>query len=231
MSDSESTREVHPGPLEAVQRRVLGVLVEKAKTTPDAYPLSLNALRTGSNQKSNRFPQMDLDEQRVESAIDSLRGLGALTVVQGDSRVERYRHRLYEWLGVEKAELAVLAELLAAWRADGRRAAGPGGTDGADREPRGTDADRRPSDRKRLRRVPHAEGQGGGGLAHVLLDRANANASCATSARRRRGRAPPASPPPSQPTPTPSADLEQLRGEVAELKEEVARLRGLVEGA
>ncbi|MEQ8848055.1 DUF480 domain-containing protein [Botrimarina sp.] len=99
-------------PLEAPQRRVLGVLVEKAKTTPDAYPLSLNALRTGCNQKSNRFPQMDLDEEQLERAIDSLRSKGALTVVQGDSRVERYRHRMYEWLGVEKAELAVVAELL-----------------------------------------------------------------------------------------------------------------------
>lgn len=100
------------GPLEAVERRVLGVLVEKAKTTPDAYPLSLNALRTGCNQKSNRFPQMELDEDRLERTIDSLRAKGALIVVQGDSRVERYRHRMYEWLGVEKAELAVVAELL-----------------------------------------------------------------------------------------------------------------------
>lgn len=102
----------HPGPLDALERRVLGVLVEKAKTTPDAYPLSLNALRTGCNQKSNRFPQMSLDEEQVERAADSLRQKGALTLVQGDSRVERYRHRMYEWLGVEKAELAVVAELL-----------------------------------------------------------------------------------------------------------------------
>ncbi|MEO0530135.1 MAG: DUF480 domain-containing protein, partial [Planctomycetota bacterium] len=108
--DNETPR--HPGPLDANQRRVLGVLVEKAKTTPDAYPLSLNALRTGCNQKSNRFPKVELDEDQVERTVDSLRGLGALTVVQGDSRVERYRHRLYEWLGVEKAELAVVAELL-----------------------------------------------------------------------------------------------------------------------
>lgn len=108
MSESSA----HPGPLASLERRVLGVLVEKAKTTPDSYPLSLNALRTGCNQKSNRFPQMDLDEEQVERAADSLRIKGALTVVQGDSRVERYRHRMYDWLGVEKAELAVLAELL-----------------------------------------------------------------------------------------------------------------------
>lgn len=102
----------HPGPLSSFERRVLGVLVEKAKTTPDAYPLSLNALRTGCNQKNNRYPQMELDDEQVERSADSLRQKGALTLVQGDSRVERYRHRMYEWLGVEKAELAVVAELL-----------------------------------------------------------------------------------------------------------------------
>jgi uncharacterized protein YceH (UPF0502 family) len=108
MSDTPN----HPGALDSLERRVLGVLVEKAKTTPDAYPLSLNALRTGCNQKNNRFPQMALDEEQVERAADTLRQKGALTLVQGDSRVERYRHRMYEWLGVEKAELAVVAELL-----------------------------------------------------------------------------------------------------------------------
>ncbi len=100
------------GPMDAVDRRVLGVLVEKAKTTPAAYPLSLNALVSGSNQKSNRYPQMDLDEDRIEQAIDSLRQRGAVSIVQGDSRVERYRHLAYEWLGVDKVELAVMAELL-----------------------------------------------------------------------------------------------------------------------
>lgn len=98
--------------MDAVDRRVLGVLVEKAKTTPSAYPLSLNALVSGSNQKSNRYPQMDLDEDRIEQAIDSLRQRGAVSIVQGDSRVERYRHLAYEWLGVDKVELAVMAELL-----------------------------------------------------------------------------------------------------------------------
>lgn len=111
MSERDSPA-THPGPLEASERRVLGVLVEKAKTTPDAYPLSMNALRSGCNQKSNRFPQMQLDEEQIERTVDSLRAKGALSVVQSDSRVERCRHRLYEWLGVEKTELAVVAELL-----------------------------------------------------------------------------------------------------------------------
>ncbi len=98
--------------LDGIERRVLGVLIEKAKTTPDAYPLSLNALRTGSNQKSNRFPQMNLDEDQVDRAADTLRQKKLVSLVQGDSRVERYRHLAYEWFGVDKVELAVLTELL-----------------------------------------------------------------------------------------------------------------------
>ncbi|MEN1680569.1 MAG: DUF480 domain-containing protein [Planctomycetota bacterium] len=94
------------------ERRVLGVLIEKAKTTKDNYPLSLNALRTGCNQKSNRFPQMELEEHHVDEAIDQLRQRGALAIIQGDARVEKYRHLAYEWLGVDKVELAVMGELL-----------------------------------------------------------------------------------------------------------------------
>jgi uncharacterized protein YceH (UPF0502 family) len=99
-------------PLESIERRILGVLVEKAKTTPEAYPLSINALRTGCNQKNNRAPAMQLEESEVEDACEQLRKSGAIAQVQGGSRVDRYRHLAYEWLGVEKAELAVMAELL-----------------------------------------------------------------------------------------------------------------------
>ena len=60
-------------PLSPNERRIVGVLVEKAKTTPDAYPLSLNALRAGCNQKSNRDPQMSLEEEQIEAALDKLR--------------------------------------------------------------------------------------------------------------------------------------------------------------
>jgi uncharacterized protein len=99
-------------PLDKIARRVVGVLVEKAKTTPDNYPLSLNSLVNGCNQKSNRAPQMQLDSEQVAEAIDRLRMIGAVSVVQGDGRVEKYRHMLYEWLGVDKTELAVMTELL-----------------------------------------------------------------------------------------------------------------------
>lgn len=98
--------------LEAIDRRVLGVLIEKAKTTPENYPLSLNGLKSGCNQKSNRFPQMQLDEDQIAESIDRLRGFKALSVIQGDGRVEKYRHLAYEWMGVTKVELAVMAELL-----------------------------------------------------------------------------------------------------------------------
>jgi len=91
---------------------VLGVLVEKAKTTPENYPLSLNGVRSGCNQKNNRSPLMQLEEDQVEEALDELRHMGAVALVQGSGRVDKYRHLAYEWLGVEKAELAVMAELL-----------------------------------------------------------------------------------------------------------------------
>ncbi len=109
-SDAPTSRRWRP--LESIERRALGVLVEKAKTTPEAYPLSLNALRTGCNQKNNRAPLMLLEESQVEEACEQLRKAGAISQVQGSSRVDRYRHLAYEWLGVEKVELAVMAELL-----------------------------------------------------------------------------------------------------------------------
>jgi uncharacterized protein YceH (UPF0502 family) len=99
-------------PLNSRQRRVLGVLIEKAKTTPDAYPMTLNAIVTGSNQKSNREPLMTLTPEDVEQILDELRGLSAVTEVQGSGRVPKYRHHGYEWLGVDKFEISVMTELL-----------------------------------------------------------------------------------------------------------------------
>ncbi len=99
-------------PISSVQRRVLGVLVEKAKTTPDAYPLTLNALRNGCNQKSNRDPQMDVNEDQLEDALEDLRRAGAVLEIQGDGRAAKYRHAIYEWMGVSKVEAAVMTELL-----------------------------------------------------------------------------------------------------------------------
>src|SRR5271154_6314678 len=98
-------------PVSAIDRRVLGVLVEKAKTTPDAYPLSLNGLVTGANQKNNRHPLAQYEAEDVEESLERLRMLGAVAAIQGSGRVAKYRHYMYEWLGVDKVELAVMAEL------------------------------------------------------------------------------------------------------------------------
>ncbi len=100
-------------PLDAVERRVLGVLIEKAKTTPDAYPLTIAAIVTGSNQKTNRDPLMNVDEDQVARALETLRAAGVVTEIFGSGRVPRYRHHAYEWFGnVGKEDLAILAELL-----------------------------------------------------------------------------------------------------------------------
>lgn len=99
-------------PLTREQRRVLGVLVEKAKTTPDQYPLSLNGVKTGANQKSNRSPQMELDLEDLEDILDALREMSVVGEVQGGGRVAKYRHYVKDWMGVDGTELAVMAELL-----------------------------------------------------------------------------------------------------------------------
>ncbi len=100
-------------PLTEEERRVLGVLVEKQKTskTADSYPLSLNALTTGCNQKSNRDPVLDLSDDEVEETLSALQRKG-LVMRQTGGRVDRFKHLLYEkWTG-DGPQLAVLAELL-----------------------------------------------------------------------------------------------------------------------
>jgi uncharacterized protein YceH (UPF0502 family) len=100
-------------PLPVLERRVLGVLIEKQKTSksPDAYPMSVNSITTGCNQKSNRDPVLNLDEDEVEATLTRLQGGGLVSKVTG-GRVDRWRHLLYENWKVGRVELAVLAELL-----------------------------------------------------------------------------------------------------------------------
>ena len=99
--------------LNEVEARVLGALVEKEITTPDYYPLSLNALVNACNQKSNRHPVMNLDEPAVR---DALRGLNEKNLAGGiskaDSRVTKYEHRLQEAFNFSRPEIAVLCVLL-----------------------------------------------------------------------------------------------------------------------
>jgi len=99
--------------LSEVEARVLGCLVEKEITTPEYYPLSLNALLHACNQKSNRDPLMTLDEDAVRQA---LRALGeqalARSASAADSRVAKYEHRLAEMFNFTRPETAILCELL-----------------------------------------------------------------------------------------------------------------------
>jgi uncharacterized protein YceH (UPF0502 family) len=96
------------------ERRIAGVLVEKQKTTPEYYPMSVAALVSGCNQKSNRDPATNYDVDDVEDGLQSLRRKGAVIMVEGSGRVVRWKHTLYEWLDLKNraAEMAVLAELM-----------------------------------------------------------------------------------------------------------------------
>ena len=99
-------------PLDPNQRRVLGVLIEKAMTTPAGYPMTVNAIVTGCNQKNNRDPITTLDDIDVGNALVELAEMGAVAEIDWMGRSSKYKHKAYEWLGVTKAELAVMAELL-----------------------------------------------------------------------------------------------------------------------
>lgn len=109
---NESPPSGPPAPLPAKQRRILGVLIEKARTTPDSYPLSLNGLVTGCNQKSNRSPLMSLTAEQVEDELIEMREQGSVAEVQGGGRVAKYRHYGYDYLGVKGIEAGVMTELL-----------------------------------------------------------------------------------------------------------------------
>ncbi|MEW6250665.1 MAG: YceH family protein [Planctomycetota bacterium] len=100
--------------LNAIERRVLGVLIEKALANPQYYPMSVNATVAGCNQKNNRDPVLELDEEAVWNALERLRAAGLVTrlLPGGASRVERYKHEVKELLGWEKPARAVMAELL-----------------------------------------------------------------------------------------------------------------------
>lgn len=99
--------------LTADECRVLGTLVEKAQTTPGQYPLTLNALVLGCNQKNNRDPVTNLTEDHVLEAIDGLRSKGLVReAMLSGSRVNKYRHIAREALAVSTAELVALSELM-----------------------------------------------------------------------------------------------------------------------
>ena len=99
--------------LDRVEERVLGSLIEKAVTTPDYYPLTLNSLTAACRQKSNRDPVVDVDEQTVASALERLQEAGLTRVITGaDQRVPKYRHLFSEICGLQAAQTAVVCELM-----------------------------------------------------------------------------------------------------------------------
>jgi uncharacterized protein YceH (UPF0502 family) len=98
---------------DAVEIRVLGCLIEKQRTTPDAYPLSLNSLRLACNQATNRDPVVDYEEREIKAALDRMSTRGWTRFASGaSSRALKYRHLLDEALGLSDEQLAILAVLM-----------------------------------------------------------------------------------------------------------------------
>ncbi|MBX3443291.1 MAG: DUF480 domain-containing protein [Planctomyces sp.] len=108
----QAERAPAPRELSRPQRRTLGVLIEKAMTTPDQYPLTLKSCTAGCNQKSNRDPVTSYSEEQVERFLTELRHLGLVAVVHTEGgRTERFRHyarKAYPW---SEPQLAIMAEL------------------------------------------------------------------------------------------------------------------------
>lgn len=97
--------------LSVVEARVLGVLAEKQRTVPDAYPLTLNALVAGCNQKSSREPVMEIGDAQAQEALDNLRGV-TLVIESSGGRVPRYEHNIERVLQIPAASAALLAVLM-----------------------------------------------------------------------------------------------------------------------
>jgi uncharacterized protein YceH (UPF0502 family) len=98
--------------LSPAEARLLGCLIEKEVTTPDYYPLSLNALQNAANQKSNREPVMELDEETIRRALHSLADQGLARSAATDSRVAKFEHRLADVFNFHRHEIALICVLL-----------------------------------------------------------------------------------------------------------------------
>jgi uncharacterized protein YceH (UPF0502 family) len=98
--------------LDSVELRTLGALIEKESTTPEYYPLTLNALVAACNQKSNRWPVADYEDHEVQSALSSLRAKGFSSEITGGSRVAKYAQRFTEKLNLGRRETAILCVLM-----------------------------------------------------------------------------------------------------------------------
>jgi len=203
-----------------IQRRLLGVLVEKSKTTPDAYPLSINALTVGSNQKSNRDPLLNVSDDDIEDAMPGLMSLGLVTRITG-SRVDRWRHNLYDVWRVDKIELAILAELLLRGpQTEGELRSHANRMDTID-DLETLRQKLKPLQERNLVLWLSEEGRRGSLITHgfhalgeleALKQRAKANETAAPAP------APITAPPPAPTPPPPNTELVALRAEVAQLR-------------
>ena len=214
--------------LTPIEARVLGVLIEKATTTPDYYPLSLSGLTTGSNQKSNREPVMSLGETTVMEALD---GLMAKRLVwektPSGSRVTKYAHRLSNTLGLtydfSANELGVLCVLMLRGplttgevRARGGRLCEFSSLDEADAVLVGL-CER--EDGPYVQKLPRQPGRKEARYVHLLCGEPEITTELIESPRE-----------PAQDRPDQSSRLSALEDEVAALRAELSRLRNLIEG-
>src|SRR5262245_19367425 len=97
---------------DAVEIRVLGCLIEKQRTPPDVYPLSLNALRAACNQSTNRDPVVSYDDATIKRALDRLNRRRFARLASASGRTVKYRHLLDDELGLSRPQMAVLCVLM-----------------------------------------------------------------------------------------------------------------------
>jgi uncharacterized protein len=206
--------------LDEVEARVLGALIEKEITTPDYYPLSLNALVNACNQKNNREPVMSLNEEAVRTALRSLHEKRLAGPASGaDSRVPKYEHRIQEVFNFTRAETAVIDVLLL------RGPQTPGELRGRSErmyrfeelsDVMGTLQRLTERDPPLVKMLPRQPGTKESRYAHLLCGDLEGWES----------------PPAASIVPDASADsgrITRLEGEVAELRREIAELKGQVE--
>jgi uncharacterized protein YceH (UPF0502 family) len=223
-----------PESLNEIERRVVGVLIEKSMAAPEYYPMTLNAIVTACNQKNNRDPVMDLDESSVEYTLEELRKRGLVSIVLPGpgARTNRYKHEIAARFGWEKRVTAVMTELLL------RGPQTPGELRSRcarlvsfeSLEAVMTTLDYlQNSDPPLVRPLPRQAGQSAVRYLHLLYPPEEIVAIEATEARAaaRSASAPAAAPAPStggSASSRPATAPDELRAEVDQLKAEVARL-------
>jgi len=208
-------------PLSLLETRILGVLVEKEKTVPDTYPLSLNALVSGCNQKNNRDPVLAATESEVQRALDDLRR-HTLVIESSGARVTRYSHNVGRVLRVPDQAVALLASLML-------RGAQTSAELRGNTERLHAFADISSVEAFLVELAERSEEKGGPLVVH--LPRAPGERE-ARWAHLIAGPVSIASPPaaPTNSAPRPDAEVARLAAEVQALREEVAELRRRLDG-